>query len=386
VTEAPGRAGPARLPRVLFVSGCFHPNVGGAERQLHGLARALRRRGAEVLVLTQAVPGARSAEEVDGVPVRRWIRTVHPGGLLFGLTYLLSTIAAVGRLCSRFDVVHCQQLYLHAPVAVLVQALGGPPAVVRLACTGSYGDARAMRAMRGGPAMLRLASRARRFVALSREGVAEAVGLGVSPDRVALIPNAALLSDGGAHPRAPGGEFILYVGALRRQKGLDGLLEALARADTRPELCLVGDGPERAALEGQARELGLGARVRFIGQVSDPSPYYARARAFVFPSWAEGMSNALLEAMAFGLPVVATRIGGNVDLVEDGVNGLVVEPGHPGELAAALSRLVRDEPLAARLGAAARRTVLSGYTMEQNAARYLDLYRAALASAPAGGR
>jgi glycosyltransferase involved in cell wall biosynthesis len=172
------------------------------------------------------------------------------------------------------------------------------------------------------------------------------------------------------------------VGGLRQQKGLPGLLEAFARVPAPAELCLVGDGPERALLERRARDLGIAERVRFAGLVDDPSPYYARAGAFVMPSWAEGLSNALLEAMAFGLPVVATRIGGNVDLVEDGVNGLLVEPGDPDGLASALARVLGDEALAGRLGAAARRTVLDGYTMERAAERYLDLYRAALAPPP----
>jgi glycosyltransferase involved in cell wall biosynthesis len=364
------------------VSACFHPLVGGAERQLHGLARALRQQGAEVVVLTHAVAGAPPVEEVDGVPVRRWIRTI-PAGPLFGLTYMLSTLVALLRLRGRYDVVHCQQLYLHAPVAVLCQALGGPPVIVRLASTGPLADVRAMRAMRGGLAMLRLAARAWRFVALSREGVAQARGLGVAPERIALIPNAALVSDGAPVGRPAGGEFLLYVGWLRKEKGLDSLLDALAQTETRIDLWLVGDGPERAALEARARALGIADRVRFVGQVPDPSPYYARARLFALPSWGEGLSNALLEAMAFGLPVVATRIGGTVDLVEDGVNGLLVEPGHPGQLAGALSRVLSDEALAGRLGTAARRTVLDGYTMARVVERYLDLYRAALADVPA---
>src|SRR5262249_3744481 len=154
--------------------------------------------------------------------------------------------------------------------------------------------------------------------ALSQEGVAEALGLGVPRDRIALIPNAVLLRNDGHRSEPARGDIVLFVGGLRRQKGVDGLLKAFAQVTTTLPLCVVGDGPERSAPEAQARTLGIADRVRFVGEVADPSPYYARARLFVFPSWAEGLSNALLEAMAFGLPVVATRVGGNVDLVEDG--------------------------------------------------------------------
>jgi glycosyltransferase involved in cell wall biosynthesis len=384
VEETPGSRPRASLPRVLFLSGGFHPLVGGAERQLHGLARTLRQAGAEILVVTQALPGLPSAEEIDGIPVRRWLGTVPPTSPLYGLTYMLATLAALARLRDRHDVVHCQQLYLHVPAAVAWQAVTGRPVIVRLAGTGETGDVHGLRAMRGARVLQRVAVRAHRFVAVSRASVAEAVDLGVAPDRVVLIPNAALLSGDERDRPAGAGEFLLFVGVLRRGKGLDVLLDALARATTAPPLCVVGDGPERAALETQARELGIADRVRFVGEVADPSPYYARARLFVFPSWAEGLSNALLEAMSYGLPVVATRIGGNVDVVEDGVTGLLVEPGRPADLAAALEHVLRDESLAQRLGAGARAVIRAEYTLERTAERYLQLYRSALgATAPA---
>jgi glycosyltransferase involved in cell wall biosynthesis len=241
-----------------------------------------------------------------------------------------------------------------------------------------------MRAMRGGRTLLRVARRAHRFVALSREGVAEAMRFGIPRERVALIPNAALLPGPRPGSRDDARAGVLFVGALHRRKGVDTLLEAFARIPPRSTLCLVGDGPERAALEARARTLGIADRVRFLGEVPDPSPWYAAARVFVLPSWAEGLSNALLEAMSAGLPVIATRIGGNVDVVEDGITGLLVEPGRAAELAAALERLLRDDGLAQQLGAGARAAVRAEHTLERAAERYVQLYRATLA--PPGPR
>jgi len=268
---------------------------------------------------------------------------------------------------------------LHAPIAVFFQVVLKKPVLVRLACTGSYGDVRSMRRMRFGSQLVRASTKAKRFIALSREGIEEAVSIGVPRDRVEIIPNGVTLPDepSCSHERRDG--FVMFVGGLRRQKGLDCLLAAFARVEGEWELYLVGEGPERAMLERKARETGIGDRVHFIGEVEDPSTYYAGARLFVLPSMAEGLSNALLEAMTFGLPVVATRIGGNVDVIEDGVNGLLVEPGNVAEMAQAMSRVLRDESFARYLAVNARRTVLGKYTMERVVEQYLRAYRSVLA-------
>jgi glycosyltransferase involved in cell wall biosynthesis len=236
-----------------------------------------------------------------------------------------------------------------------------------------------MRRIRGAARLLRLAAEAGLFVALSRDGAAEAASLGVPAERITIIPNAVLTA-GGPRASSGGDGTIVFVGAMREQKGLDCLLDSFARLPATERLALVGDGPERGRLERRARELGIGGRVHFVGQVEDPSPYLRRARLFVLPSWAEGMSNALLEAMAFALPVVATRVGGNVDLIQDGVTGLLVEPGQPEQLAAAMARLLADEGFARTLGCNARGAVLGQPSMEVTVNRYLEVYGSLLAA------
>jgi glycosyltransferase involved in cell wall biosynthesis len=151
---------------------------------------------------------------------------------------------------------------------------------------------------------------------------------------------------------------FLAVCRLVPQKGVDLLLAAFARM---PETIrrqwtvrLVGDGPERAALEHQARELEIAHRVIFEGFQTNPTPYYLRAPIFVLPSRFEGMPNALLEAMGFGLvPIVTNASPGPLELVEDGVTGLVVTAGQPESLAMAMARLASDPALQDRCSAAA---------------------------------
>jgi glycosyltransferase involved in cell wall biosynthesis len=170
---------------------------------------------------------------------------------------------------------------------------------------------------------------------------------------------------------------LVFVGRLVRQKGLDVLLEALARlpAGADYELTLVGDGPLRPALTGQAQALGLTSRLRFVGWAGreDMPDLLRRADIFVFPSRDEGMPNAVLEAMATGLPVVATRISGNEEVVVDGQTGLLVPPDDPDALAGALARLLADRPLGRSLGAAGRERAGREYSWRAVAERYAAL-------------
>ena len=145
------------------------------------------------------------------------------------------------------------------------------------------------------------------------------------------------------------------------QKGIDVLIRALAQTTgaTRDwTLTLVGDGPEREALERQVLQAGLQEKVHFLGYRPDPQTFLLQAGVFVLPSRFEGMPNALLEAMAAGLAVVVTDASpGPLEVVVNGVSGLVVPSDEPSALADALDRLAADPGLRERLGAAARATL-----------------------------
>jgi glycosyltransferase involved in cell wall biosynthesis len=167
------------------------------------------------------------------------------------------------------------------------------------------------------------------------------------------------------------------VGRLEEQKGHLYLLEALAQA--RPELSeatllLVGEGRLRPDLERRARELGLAEQVRFLGTRRDLPLIYRALDLFVQPSRWEGLPLALLKAMGAGLPVLATRVSGVREVINDGRNGRLVEPGEAPALAQALVELCRQPELRARLGAAARLTIQEGYSLEAMLAQLERLY------------
>ena len=207
-------------------------------------------------------------------------------------------------------------------------------------------------------------------------------------EKIVVIPNGI----GAPVPARVDRADVLRVGAgdqvigtitrLVWKRGHEALLEAAAivtRTEPSAKLLVVGDGPLRPALEEQAQRLGLNGAVRFLGAVPEAARLLPQFDVFVLSSLWEGMSNGLLEAMAAGRPVVATRVGGNPEVVVDGESGLLVPPKDPQALADAVLRLLRDRELAHRLGEAARRRIESQFTLEQMVSRMEDLYQDLLA-------
>ncbi len=177
--------------------------------------------------------------------------------------------------------------------------------------------------------------------------------------RVYVIPNFVERPPLFASPGARrGARRIVAMGRLEPEKGFDLLVEAFARlAPAHPKwsLHILGEGGERGRLEALAVHLGLGARVHLPGRVADPVPHLASAHVFALPSRYEGIPNALLEAMACGLPVVASdSASGALEVVEDGRTGLLVRSADAVALAAALDRLLSDPEERRRLGECAR--------------------------------
>ena len=180
----------------------------------------------------------------------------------------------------------------------------------------------------------------------------------------------------------PHERIVLAVGRLSHEKGQAHLLRAAAAWRSDARLVIVGDGPDRQALEKLAATLGVADRVTCAGMTGDVAPYYALADVFVLPSLSEGSPNVLLEAMASGLPVVATSVGGVPEIAANEMSALLGPSRDPRFLATAVDRLLDNPGLGARLGAAAKRAVLSRHTPERRAETLSRLY-AALAGRPA---
>ncbi|HZL57854.1 MAG TPA: glycosyltransferase [Bryobacteraceae bacterium] len=206
---------------------------------------------------------------------------------------------------------------------------------------------------------------------------------GVKPDRIEIVHNAIPSGWGAsAHPPADLGipgerKVILIVGRLSAEKDHLTLVNAVnalrPRAD--PHLAIVGDGPERGRIEKLVARLGLTDRVTFAGQQDSAEPYYAMADVAVLSSLSEGSPNALLEAMAAGVPVVATAVGGIPEIVTDGESALLVRPGDVGAMSTAIARLLVDEPLALAVAERSRTLIRERHTPEGRMRRLVEIYR-----------
>jgi sugar transferase (PEP-CTERM/EpsH1 system associated) len=170
-------------------------------------------------------------------------------------------------------------------------------------------------------------------------------------------------------------------------EALRGLSDQGAAAASDVRLVIAGDGPLRDSLEAEAARLGVSGRVWFAGSRSDTPDVLRALDVFVLPSLNEGVSNTILEAMATGLPVVAARVGGNPELVLDGVTGTLYDPSAPGGAEEALLRYVTDPALRRTHGAAGLARAVQKFSLDAMVQRYVDLYDELLARAPAtGGR
>jgi glycosyltransferase involved in cell wall biosynthesis len=199
----------------------------------------------------------------------------------------------------------------------------------------------------------------------------------VGSTRVFVLPNGvnctayATLARAASSPAVP--LRLLYMGRLVREKGLYELVQGLAlarRQGVAAELAIAGAGPEEARLQQSAVALGLEG-VSFLGPVRGAAKMTAfeRADVFVLPTYhLEGLPYALLESMAAGVPVIATRVGGIPELVADGINGLLIEPQAPQAIALAIRTLASDREALARMSAASRATIAARYSIGRLAA------------------
>lgn len=287
------------------------------------------------------------------------------------------------------DLVHCHTAHAHAIYLLASKFLPGSSRLVV--------SQRVAFARRGRLRRWKLLQ-ADCLVAVSEAVRAELLSLGVPADRIVVIRDgieaqrfAAVGTPSwrqevrqrlGVPLQAP---MVLTVGYLSAEKGVEDLLPlAAAVRQSCPLVWFVvaGEGPLRSRLEREVRRRDLPIRLAGFWPPEELPALMAAADVFVFPSRQEGLGSALLEAMASGLPVVATRVGGIPELVEDGHTGLLVPPGDPPALAQAVEKVLQDRELRQQLGAAARQRVCQTGTAERMVAETLALYRRLLHQSP----
>jgi len=371
--------------RILLVSYFYPPSIGGVERQSHLLARGLVGRGHSVRVVSSLQAGSRRRELLDGVEI---VRVAAGGGSRWQnmATFLAGMLVASARLLGHVDVVQVQQLLYPAAAMALVQPVFRRPLVVRNSGSGQFGGVRLMQRLPLGAFGLRVTARRATGVSLNAEMTREMRSVGfrriVEIANGVELPPAITPATRSSARRQLGlrGHVVLYVGRLEDEKGVDVLIQAWHDAAIAgATLLVVGDGVRRAELENLAATTGRAGSVFFHGSIADLRAHYAAADLFVLPSRSEGLSNALLEAMAYGLPVIATNVAGNRQVVNTGALGCLVEPESRRSLAVALQRLLGDERARRQYAAAARSHIERVYSATTMVERYEQLYSSLLA-------
>jgi glycosyltransferase involved in cell wall biosynthesis len=356
-------------PRLLIV--ITLAEIGGAQTYLAQLLPALTTEF-DVTVAAGGPGPLRPAAEAAGatfVPLRQVRRPISPLRDLLGLLELFA-------LCRRLEP---QIVHANSSKAGILGRLAAWPARVPARIFTAHGWAFAAysgptsKAYLWADRLLRPLTTATICVADNERRIGVAART-CDPNRTVVIHNAV---DVQAAPRASPGDgdvLVVSVGRLKYPKDTRTLLEAATRVRGEWRLEIVGDGPERAELEALTTE-----RSHLLGERTDVPDLLARASVFVLSSRSEGLPISVLEAMAAGLPIVASDVGGLRELVEDGVSGVLVPPGDAGALAAALTRLVADAELRRAMGEASRARAEQLFDLPRFRQAHLELYRRLLA-------
>jgi glycosyltransferase involved in cell wall biosynthesis len=368
-----------------MVSAGFHPYVGGAEKQALELSVALRARGVRVRVLTRRLPGLPRREIIRGVAVERlWCAG---GGALNALTFMASLWIWLLTRAREYSAVHVHLAGSPALPAALAGRLLGKSVVIKLGGGRGIGELAASSRTLVGSVKLRLLSwLGPRFVAVTKD-LAEECAQFLGPVPVQVQPNGVdtvryhphLASEKQALRRKlgwPDGLGFLYVGRFAPEKQLGRFLRVWSRAaaDKPGFAAFVGDGPEGEKLRAFIQESPATRRIFIMPSMDTIEEAYAAADIFVLPSVSEGLSNALLEAMACGLAVLGSRVGGTAQVVEEGKTGLLFASQDDGELADRIQSFFVDPGLAGRMGAAARERAARDYCLDRVAENYEKLY------------
>lgn len=381
----------SQVRSVLMLSQTFHPAIGGSERQALELSRSLAARGIKVTVLTRRAGDLPAEEDLGGVRVLR-LGVFGPRAVDSAL-FMVKSFFWLLLNGAGYDAVHVHLASSPAVAAVAAGWLTGKKTLVKLG--GGRGVDEITLSMGSLLGRLKLAFfRAARpeLLVMNAEvydwlkGTPEFSALrlrrfrnGVDTGRYTpplynekINAKTALGLDNS--------QLFLFVGRLSPEKRVKEFIEAWAEllreeaASPKARLLIVGGGPEEAALRGAIAALGVSGSVTLAGPKSDLLPYYQAADAFILPSISEGLSNSMLEAMACGVAILASRVGGAKEAIAPGVSGCLFDPLNRAELKDCLRGFMADRSLAVRLGERARKTAVEKYSMARVTDEVLAIY------------
>ncbi len=379
--------------KILIANYEFPPVGGGASKVSFELARTLVKMGHEVVVLTSRSGDALSVELVERIVVHRvcsWRIGVHDAGLRGAITYLLSALPRLRKILKteRIDVVHyffglptgLLSLYSHSvkklPYIVSLRGSDVPLYdrdskklrflhwLTKRLSRKIWRDASQVFAVSG--ALARLAN----------ESFPD-IPVGVIYNGVDIVEAAGRKQGSSAADPIR----LICVSRLIPRKGVHNLLDAFANlARGNIILTIIGEGPSESALKAHAEAIGIADDVTFEGSCTaeEVQAHYLQSDIFVLPTRSDAFANVILEAMSAGLPVIASDVGGVAEAVADGNTGILVQPGRPKQLTAAIQKLATDDDLRVDMGNAGRERVRKMFAWGENARLHIEAYAKAI--------
>ncbi len=375
-----GKENKEKSCRILFVIRYFHPFIGGMENKALNIAACLKKRGVDVHVVTSRFERDWKKDEfLKGVSVSRLPspRIKIVGALIF----LFNLCIYLFKNRKSFDTVHAFQIGYSSAVAIFISKLIKKPAVLSLAASGNGGDIKRHLKTPWGIVFILLCRLASKMVILNREMEKELRIIQYNVKNIVHIPNGVDTKIFYPDKRHKGQEkkfqHIIFTGRLTQQKGLETLIYAFTDINKKFDikLSILGMGLQYKKLNKMVNKLGLSGSIAFLGLKKNVLEYLHKTDIFVLPSHYEGMSNSLLEAMACGLPVIASDIPGNNDIIRDRYNGILFEDENKDALADAFTYLLHHPEKAKDIGLKARQSVIEYYSIEKIAEKHACLYQ-----------
>jgi glycosyltransferase involved in cell wall biosynthesis len=387
--------------KILVVISQFNPIIGGAERQAELLARALMKRGVNICIATGWWKfGTPHRETIDGINVIRNFSCWRMFGIkglrtVGALTHMVTLGIYLFRQRHTYDIIHVHQALYPAFVSLLIgKGILKKPVLIKTASSGITSDIILLRQFPLGKLQLSyLLKKMNCLITVSEAGGEDYQAIGFPQSKILNIPNGVRIPATGK-TNYDSLLNVLAISRLSREKGIDILIQAWAivlRQAPNLKLFILGDGVHESALRTLSSSLGLDRSVFFAGGQASIEKYLTEADLFVLPSRTEGLSNALLEAMSFGIPCVATQVGeasqvlagrNSIEILPGGCwaerYGILVNPEDVLGLSKGILYLIDNPKERERVGRRARVRIQEKYSIDSVAETYIGLYRSLL--------
>lgn len=317
-------------------------------------------------VITRRYKGLKVRENLNGINIIR-IPIISTNKILEKITFILFSLCYLLLRNKRYKLVIASQIGSCAYIASIYKKMFNIPFICRIAgreVENLYNSKTGIKKLK------KITDNVDYIIAINKKIYSDLVKIGFPKNKIKYITNGIYLNE---PVDIISNFFIQYCGRIEKVKGLDVLLEAMVliqKKDPTIKLLIVGDGSEKDKLKYKYSKL---TNVRWIGEVVNPQKYYKKARLLVLPSRYEGISNTLLEAMSYGIPVIATNVGGNSEVIEDTVDGLLVSSENPQELASAILKLFYNETQLKAIQQNQLKKIKEQYSIATISSKYLDI-------------